>query len=297
MKKITFCINTAKNEKDYISLLLGSLYNGIDVNLHDILIFVDSDNQGTVDLLKSQRDIFPNLKIIRNKSDVPWRYQMNINYMFDIAQTDIVSYLQSDMIVGLKYDEAILNHLDDNIILSSTRVEPPLHAKHSNEVTYVQNYGLTPSEFNYEDFLSFAEHVKNPTKLTNYFFAPFTLYKKLWNDIGGHDTAFKYSREDSDILYRFCLKKYNMVQCWDAIVYHFTCTSSRGIDWWKNSKIQHEQLERDHIELNKFIQKWGSFKHPLSYSQVEHEIIKNPSILNNIICKNPPYPVDTLEIL
>lgn len=297
MKKITFCINTAKNEKDYISLLLGSLYNGIDINLHDILIFVDSDNQGTVELLKYQHDLFPNLKIIRNKSNVPWRYQMNINYMFDIAQTDIVSYLQSDMVVGLKYDESILDHLEDNMILSSTRVEPPLHSQFSNDVTYVQNYGLNPTEFNYEDFLTFAEHVKNPTKLTNYFFAPFTLYKKLWTDIGGHDTAFKYSREDSDILYRFCLKKYNMVQCWNAIVYHFTCTSSRGIDWWKNSQIQQEQLERDHIELNRFIKKWRTFKHPLSYSQVEQDVIMNPSILNNIICNNPPYPIDTLEIL
>lgn len=297
MKKITFCINTARNEKDYISLLLGSLYNGIDVNLHDILIFVDSDNQGTVELLKCQHELFPNLKIIRNKSDTPWRYQMNINYMFDIAQTEIVSYLQSDMVVGLKYDEAILNHLEDNMILSSTRVEPPLHAQFSNEVTYVQNYGLTPDEFNYESFLSFAERIKNPTKLTNYFFAPFTLYKKLWTDIGGHDTAFKYSREDSDILYRFCLKKYNMAQCWDAIVYHFTCTSSRGINWWKDVKIQEAQLERDRIELNRFIQKWGTFKHPLSYSQVEQDVIRNPLLLNNIICKNPPYPVDTLEVL
>jgi hypothetical protein len=67
MNKITFCINTSKNEKDYISLLLGSLYNGIDIKLHDIIIFVDSDNQGTTELLQSQHDIFPNLKIIKIK--------------------------------------------------------------------------------------------------------------------------------------------------------------------------------------------------------------------------------------
>lgn len=297
MKKITFCINTCKNEKDYITLLLGSLYNGIDVNLHDIIIFVDSDNQGTTELLKEQHDTFPNLKIIRNKSETPWRYQMNINYMFDIAQTEIVSYLQSDMIVGLRYDESILNHIEDNMILSSTRVEPPLHTQYSNDITYVKNYGLTPSEFDYDSFLRYAEEIKNPYKLTNYFFAPFTLYRKLWNDIGGHDVSFKYSREDSDILYRFCLKKYNMVQCWDAIVYHFTCTSSRGIDWWKNKQVQQVQYERDAIELNRFIQKWGTFKHPLSYKQIEQDVINNPRITDNIFCKNPPYPIEDLEIL
>lgn len=297
MEKITFCINTAKNEKDYISLLLGSMYNGIDINTHEIIIFIDSDNQETTELLKSQHDLFPNLKIIKNKSNNPWRYQQNINYMFEIANTDIVSYLQSDMVVGLKYDESILNHLDNNMILSSTRVEPPLHAQFSNNVTYVQNFGLTPSEFNYEDFINYSEEIKDSYKLTNYFFAPFTLYKKLWNDIGGHDTSFKYSREDSDILYRFCLNKYNIKQCWDAVVYHFTCTSSRGINWWKNNEIQNIQKNRDIIELNRFLKKWGTFKHPTSYEEVKLDIINNPNILNNINCKNPIYPIEDLEFL
>lgn len=297
MKKITFCINTSKNEKDYISLLLGSLYNGVDVKLHDILIFIDSDNQNTAELLLNQRDIFPNLKIIRNKSDTPWRYQMNINYMFDIANTDIVSFLQSDMVVGLKYDEAILNHLEDNMVLSSTRIEPPLHNKYNNHITYVNNFGLTPSEFNYDSFLTYSEGIKNKNKLSNYFFAPFTLYKKLWTQIGGHDVSFKYSREDSDILYRFCLSKYNVVQCWDAIVYHFTCTSSRGINWWENIQIQKTQQERDSIELSRFISKWGHFRHPTSYEDIKSDVLNNPKILNNIVCKNPPYPIDTIEVL
>lgn len=297
MEKITFCLNTAKNERDYISLLLGSLYNGIDINLHNILIFIDSDNQNTAELLIAQKEIFPNLKIIKNKNSIPWRYQQNINYMFDIAESDIVSYLQSDMVVSLKYDEAILNHLDDNTILSSTRIEPPLHCKTDNSITYVKNFGLTPDEFDYDSFLQYAESIKNPYKLTDYFFAPFTLHKKLWNSIGGHDTSFKYSREDSDILYRFCLKKYNIVQCWDAVTYHFSCTSSRGIKWWENQQIQQAQLDRDAIELDRFIKKWGNFKHPTSYNQVAMDVINNPKILDNIICKNPPYPIEDLEIL
>jgi Glycosyltransferases, probably involved in cell wall biogenesis len=297
MKKITFCINTSRNERPYLELLLQSLLNGIDINIHEIIVFVDSDNQNTTEMLIAQKEIFPNLVIAKNKSNTPWGYQMNINWMFQHAKHNIVSLLQSDMIIGLRYDEAILHHLTDNMILSSTRIEPPLHTQFSNDVTYVQNYGLTPVEFDYDSFLSYSEQIKNPNKLTNYFFAPFTLYRKLWNDIGGHDTAFKYSREDSDILYRFCLKKYNMVQCWDAIVYHFTCTSSRGIDWWKNRQIQQTQLDRDAVELARFVQKWGTFKHPLSYSQVEVDILKNPSLLNNIVCKNPPYPINTLETI
>jgi hypothetical protein len=58
---ITFCINTARNERPYIELLLQSLLNGIDVSVHDIIIFVDSDNQGTFEFLLEQKSLFPNL--------------------------------------------------------------------------------------------------------------------------------------------------------------------------------------------------------------------------------------------
>jgi glycosyltransferase involved in cell wall biosynthesis len=295
-KKITFCINTAKNEKEYIQLLLGSLLNGIDVDFHDILVFVDSDNQGTSQMLVEQKPLFPNLTIVKNNGD-PIGYQKNINWMFEFAKTDIVSYLQSDMVVGLNYDKAILSHIEDNMILSGTRVEPPLHSKQDTQVNYVENFGLTPDEFQYEEFLKYVEVRKDPNKLINYFFAPFTLYKHVWNDIGGHDVQFVKSREDSDVLLRLCLNKCNIVQCWDAFVYHFTCTSSRGIDWWKSAEREQERQKNDQIELQRFIAKWGTFVHPNSYEMVYPLIQHNPKILDNIIVKNPPIDNSNFELI
>jgi len=295
---ITFCINTSKNERPYLELLLQSLLNGIDVNTHKIIIFVDSDNQNVTEMLVEQKLLFPNLKIVKNNGD-PVGYAGNINWMFQIAKTDIVSYIQSDQIVCLKYDEKLLYHLKDNMILSSTRVEPPLHSLYDNSINYVQNFGLTPDEFNYEEFLKYSEKVKDSTKQTKYFFAPFTLYKHLWTDIGGHDTAFKKSREDSDIAFRFCLKKYSLIQCWDAIVYHFSCTSSRGIDWWKQENKERDIIrqENDKIELNRFINKWGTFCHPTSYKEIEEYVKVHPKILDNIIAYNPPINESTLEFI
>ena len=295
--KITFCINTARNEREYIELLLMSLLNGIDVNKHDILIFVDSDNQNTTEMLLEQKSLFPNLKIVKNKG-ASIGYQKNINFMFEIAETEVVSYLQSDMVVALKYDEAILSHLEDNMILSATRIEPPLHAHFDNPINYVQNFGFLPSEFQYEEFLAYAESRKAPDKLTRYFFAPFTLYKHLWNDIGGHDIQFVKSREDSDILLRFCLNKYDIIQCWDAMVYHFTCTSSRGLHWWteENKNREIERQKNDAIELQRFIAKWGVFAHPRRYEELIPLIQRNPTILDKIKVENPPLEFD-FEIL
>ena len=296
--KATFCINTSRNEKDHLELLLTSLLNGVDVKLHDFLVFVDSDNQNTTDLLLANKADFPNLTIIKNNGD-PVGYAGNINYMFQKAKTDVVSYLQSDMVVCLEYDKKVLSALPEGAVLCATRVEPPLHCLNDNEVTYIRNFGFTPAEFKYEDFLRFAETQKNSHKLTNYFFAPFTLYKNVWNDIGGHDVSFKKSREDSDIAMRLALSKVNFIQHWDALVYHFTCTSSRGIEWWTKENQEKEVIrqQNDAIEMKRFMKKWHSFCHPTRYDDVAPLAHQYPDILNNIVVKNPPIDESKLTIL
>jgi len=298
MEKITFCINTSRNERPYLELLLQSLLNGIDINFHDLLIFVDSDNQQTVEMLTSQKEIFPNLTIVKNNGD-PVGYAGNINWMFKFAKTPIVSYIQSDMIVCLDYDKKILTHLTDNVILCSTRVEPPLHAQFDNPVNYVRNFGIVPNDFKYEDFLQFSEQKKDINKLTNYFFAPFTLYKHVWLDIGGHDVSFKKSREDSDIALRLCLNRCELIQCWDAMVYHFSCTSSRGIEWWteENKAKEVVRQQNDAIEIKRFIDKWGAFIHPASYKEVESFQKQFPDITKKIVVTNPPVDDTKFSIL
>jgi GT2 family glycosyltransferase len=297
--KFTFCINTARNEFDHLSLLMESLLNGVEVDEHDFMVFVDSDNQGSAEWLKTlQGTMFPNLTIIKN-TGTPVGYAGNINYMFRTAKTDAVSYLQSDMVVCLEYDKKLTAHMADNRILCATRVEPPLHCPNDNAVTFVQRFGFDPKEFKYEDFLKFAEANKQPDKLTNYFFAPFTCYKKLWNDIGGHDVSFIKSREDSDIALRFALKGYELKQTWDALVWHFTCTSSRGIEWWKpeNQERDKKRMELDHIELERFVKKWGTFLHPTCPEETIPLVKQLPEVLNKIVVTNPPIDESKLTIL
>ena len=53
MKQISFVINTAINELEHIKLLLNSLKLNLDGNKHEILVFIDNDNQGTYKYLKS----------------------------------------------------------------------------------------------------------------------------------------------------------------------------------------------------------------------------------------------------
>jgi GT2 family glycosyltransferase len=288
MSNISFCINTSRNELDHVKLLFKSLKENLNSKNHEILVFIDSDNQGTFEWLLTQKSTFPQLKILKNKLSICYGYARNINEMFEYASNDIVSYLQSDMVVCKNYDLEILKHLEPNMVLSSTRIEPPLHGSSNNTITY--DFGLDPSKFNLKTFTEFAETQKQD-KVTEYFFAPFTLYKEVWNLIGGHDTIFRRSREDSDLLIRLVLNDIQIKQTWSAIVYHFTCTSSRGPNWFDKNNNQAQERNKlqsiaDNIELRKFIKKWGQFTHSLNkifYYPITAKILGNNLDLNKFL--------------
>ena len=265
MQLISFCVNTSRNELNHIQLLFKSLQQNLSTLEHEIIVFIDSDNQNTFEWLLTQKEIFPNLKILKNELEIPYGYQRNINEMFLAASYDIVSYLQSDMVVCKDYDLEVLKHIQPNMIICSTRIEPPLHGNSGEKITY--DFGLDPIGFDLNKFTEYAESQKQK-QITEYFFAPFTLYKETWNSIGGHDTRFRRSREDSDILLRLVLNDTKIIQIWNALVYHFTCTSSRGKDWFdpNNTEAQKRtklQQYADSIELNRFFRKWGRFSHDM----------------------------------
>ena len=262
-QKLSFCINTAVNEINHVKLLFSSLNKNLSSKEHEIIVFVDSDNQGTFEWLLTQKDTFPNLKILKNNLPICYGYSRNINEMFEQASNDIVSYLQSDMVICKDYDKIVLEHVKPGIFLCATRVEPPLHPPGPEKIT--QDFGLDPTLFKLDAFTQFAEQNKS-NKMTGDFFAPFTLYKKDWIDVGGHNTLFRRSREDSDVLIRLVLNGVKVVQTWEALVYHFTCTSSRGPAWFNKQDIQAQQRlkiqqEADRWELCRFTITWGAFKH------------------------------------
>ena len=276
---ISFCINTAVNELEYLQLLLKSLQQNLKYDYHEVIVFIDSDNQQTFEWLLTQKSNFKDLKILRNILPVCYSPVRNINEMFKFASHEIVSYLQSDMVISKDYDKYLLKHIKPNMILSSTRIEPPLHGPGSEKHT--MNFGLSPSEFRYDEFLKYCE-ASREDRVTSYYFAPFTLYKEVWNKIGGQDTAFRRSRDDSDILNRSILSGVTIMQTWEALVYHFTCTSSRGQGWYEvgNTKAQEKvqlQAKADQVELTRMFRKWGEFSHghPTPYY---YDIVSNINI-------------------
>ncbi len=265
MKKITFCIASAKNEKEYTTLLLNSLKKNTQIENHEILIFLDSDNQNSYERFLEFQSTMPNLKIHRNTNEFPIGGQRNISIMFHNASNPIVCYLQSDMVAGKDLDKHILKNIDKNTVLSCARIEPPLHPGSPEKI--VKDFGITPDEFKFDEFDKFVNELQKENRPNmDGHFAPFAVYKDTWfEQLGGFDTQFRCSREDSDMILRMKMLGLNTIQSWNACVYHFTCVSSRGHDWFQQTdsadKKNMLQSKADQEELKRFIRKWGFFGH------------------------------------
>lgn len=263
MQQITFITNLAENTLDHAKLLLHSLKVNLDNKYHQILIFIDSDNENLLDYLLSIQSEFGDLSIINNNLSVPIGYSRNKTILTEYAKHDIVSYLQSDMVIGTHYDTNILQHVKRGRILSATRVEPPLHGE--SAVTVTKDFGVHPNQFDIERWNQFSDSIKRD-ELVNFFFAPITYYKQDWLSLGGYDTLFRRSREDSDLVQRCLHAGIELVQTFSANVYHFTCVTSRGKNWFDTTDDVAQrkvllQRQADEIELRRFIRKWGTFNH------------------------------------
>lgn len=265
MKSITFCIATAKNEKDYIHLLLTSLVKNTDVDKHEILVFIDSDNQDTYQSLIDRKNEIPNLRIHRNTLGFPIGGQRNISIMFAEAKNRLVCNLHSDMVVGKDFDKYISDAMtSDDIFLSCTRIEPPLHPPDYQKI--VMDFGVTPSEFKWDEFNTFVEtlQLENRSSIPAYS-VPFVIDRdSYFNKLGGFDTQFRCSSEDHDFMIRLEQNGFKCIQIWNSCVYHFTCVSSRGKDWYKQNdeKVTYNnrlQQYADAEEKKRFIRKWGFF--------------------------------------
>ena len=253
MDKITFVI-PSRNNLDLLKLAYKSIRRL--KGEHEILVLNDASIDGTQEWLDSLED--GNLVIHTN----PGPDRVGIVGMFDkgieMATTDIIFAFHADMVAGTNLDVNILKYLERGKVISATRIEPPLHPPGPEKI--IHNFGIEPEEFDWTDWIKNNRGFeKNQT--TNGIFAPWCMYKEDFLAVGGHDELFApQSREDSDLFNRFVLNNYELIQSWDALVYHFTSRGSRfnkyaGGDTGKDSP---EWQQTNSKNERNFIRKWGT---------------------------------------
>jgi glycosyltransferase involved in cell wall biosynthesis len=237
----------------------------------------DFSNDGTLEWCKETSKKDPFFKYIRNNG--PTRLGHTILYdklINEVATNEIVMIYHADMYACPNFDKHIEKYINENTVVSLTRIEPPLHPAGPEKI--LQDFGQEPEEFNPKEqqFLEWFNNTKSSrySKTTEGIFAPWAIYKKTFQSIQGHDILYApQSKEDSDIFNRFLLAGINFIQTWEGCVYHMTCRGSRynpsitSVGTESNEwLIQNEKSSRN------FIRKWGHF--------VKHDQFMKPIIPN-----------------
>jgi len=250
--KITFCI-PSKNNLRYLKNSIQSIRENSSIE-HDIIVFLDADNDGTEEWLIENK-----IQYSKNTTNEPKGIAYGYNRCIEAASTPIVCMFHADMYMAKGFDIGILKYLKPKTVVSGTRIEPPLHPEGKEKI--VKNFGMYPEDFNKEEFNKFIEQtlVDNKDKTTKGIFAPWAIYKEDITSIGMHDEYFHSYHEDSDIFNRFILSNYDIIQSWEAYVYHLTCRGGQfqdGIEKVTDDPFFHNMKSK---AMRNYLRKWGSW--------------------------------------
>ena len=142
MPKITFCIPSKTNLR-YLKACIPSIRENAYRKDHDIIVFVDSDEDGTIEWLDKVKDKY-NLKYYVNPKLGKELYGIGMAYDFCIekSNTDIFMIFHADMMLGKDADLEAFKHLKPKTVVCSTRVEPPLHPNAGEKILLDLECGL-----------------------------------------------------------------------------------------------------------------------------------------------------------
>ncbi len=221
-----------------------------------ILVYVDQDNDGTVEWLREEKVDFI-LNTAKECQGIGFAYDT----MFSRATTDLVVAFHADMILGLLADKYMYDAHQRGTVVCATRIEPPIHPPGPEKIT--MDLGNWPEQFNWDEFDKFV--TVNSTKdsplnkVTSGMFAPWLIDRR---DHLGHDPMFKSVYEDADLFRRFVLSGYKLKQVWQGLVYHFTCRGGQFehavFDIDLNFKSRSPQWEHNNlVSFREYVRKWG----------------------------------------
>ena len=255
-------IQPSRNNLKYLKWSYESIRKNQGEHEVEICVADDASTDDTWEWCIDRMIHDPNFKAIRNEG--PERLGHTILYdrlINEVATNDIAMIYHADMYLCPNALTSIEKHIKPGVIVSLTRIEPPLHPEGPEKVLW--HGGVEPEEFKEQELLDKLKEFTNSDKTTGGIFAPWAFYRKDFQEIGGHDPLYApQSKEDSDIFNRFQLNGIKFIQTWEGFVYHMTCRGSRRNTLDKAKNIYEdspEWLAQNQRSTRNFIRKWGHF--------------------------------------
>lgn len=239
---------------------LKNVYESISRNAPEaeVILLDDGSTDGTWEWIWNLAEERQHREVKAFKSETRVGHTILYDKGIELATNEIVGILHADMIVGPNYIENMIKHLAPGKVVCGTRIEPPLHPEGKEKI--IRDFG---TDFDSLDINAFEEFCRsassdNKDKTTRGMFAPWILYKKDFQAIGGHDPLFApFPYEDSDIFQRWILNGYELIQSRDAFVYHLTCRGHRWNDQVGKDDDYYKVVSQK--AARNYLRKWGSW--------------------------------------
>ena len=254
-------IQPSRNNLKYLKWSYDSIRKNQGDHEVEICVADDASTDDTWEWCKGKMAVDPNFKAIRND---PENGRLGHTILYDrlineVATNDVAMIYHADMYLCPGAIAAIEKFIEPGVIVSLTRIEPPLHPDGPEKILF--NAGTEPEEFLEDAVLDNIARFSDENKTTEGIFAPWAFYRKDFQEIGGHDPLYApQSKEDSDIFNRFQLNGVKFIQTWEGFVYHMTCRGSRfNPTITEVGKESDEWLAQNQRSTRNFIRKWGHF--------------------------------------
>ncbi|MCK9273396.1 glycosyltransferase [Candidatus Gracilibacteria bacterium] len=272
-KRISYLIST-KDSLEYMKLCIRSIEKNSFYQDYEVLIYSEGSNKETNDWISSEFTNDPNARfwIKPEKWDEKyWGVGGGFRFLAEKVKTPFIILLHSDMYCGPEFDRPLIDNLKDDMIISSTRLEPDIWGNNIPEFTVRQirpgtlgshrNYfGDTYENFDEELFNSFSNqftYENNKTTKKTEGAGGFALTLVTYNKNGHPDPLFSpASFEDADWIIRAQLKGINCIQTSKSLIFHFgsrTC----GFPTDDFSKKSERQIKSEIENQKKWLTKWN----------------------------------------
>lgn len=261
----------SRNNLKYVKFAYESIRNHLGNDI-EVILLDDASTDGTWEWMQLQALSTLKTKIYRNEGPERVGHTILYDVGAKMATNEVFGIFHADMVATPNYLKNMLKHVKKGVVVSGTRIEPPLHPPGPEKI--VEDFGMEPEVFKMKEFLEFVgiNEVNNKDKTTSGVFAPWIMYVEDFFVIGGHDKRVfaPMELEDSDLFNRFLLKGYKFIQARDAFVYHLTCRGSRFKDGiqieqeipvgngkvWKRSSDSQEYTTLRQIKFREWWRKW-----------------------------------------
>lgn len=241
------------NNRRYIRMCLEHLCRqNLAPTQFEIVVVDDGSTDGTQDELLRyfQEQTGMNLTLVyfprvkpRQMGDGQFRAGIARNLGIKHTQGNILSFLDSDILVPPDYLETVMDQLQMVDLLQARRLNlnKTFSAQETVEYVQVQSTDLIPDDPYWEDFnrLKSWENVEHPWKYVCTH--SLSIRKETLQQVGGFKNCFIfYGFEDTDFGYRLHQKGYRF-QLLDTKVYHLFHKTNRS-EFYNSNSIRHQIL-------------------------------------------------------